>query len=74
MIADLEQHYVPQEKNKKPDIIKYFSENFGDIELQESSEGINIYIGPTSPTTVGGDAIYLIDKNDFTVIKKMYGK
>ncbi len=74
MIDDLEQHYVPYAKINVSNFKKYFAENFGDIELEESSEGIWIYIGPPSPTIVGGDARYLIDKNNSTVIKRWYGE
>jgi len=72
IISDLELQYDNQKKMNEHDFKNYFMNNFGDIELQDSSEGIWVYINPSEPHTLGGDTMYLVDNKKFNVIKRMH--
>ncbi len=72
IIVDLELQYNTQEKMNKRDFKKYFMNNFGDIELQDSSEGIWVYLNPSEPQTLGGDAMYLVDNEKYNIIKRIH--
>lgn len=51
-----------------------FIKDYGDIIIENSDKGIWIYLHNGVPESTGGDALYLIDKNNFTIIKRELGK
>lgn len=52
----------------------YFIKDYGDIIIENTDKGIWIYLHNGVPESLGGDALYLIDKNNFTIIKRELGK